>query len=98
MFYWEIYFFYFLGLFYFVFIYYMGFKVNFGEYKLMGLVFYGELKYVDLILDNLLDLKVDGMFCFNMVYFNYVIGFIMINKKFVDLFGVFWRLLESLLI
>ncbi|MCI5222338.1 MAG: hypothetical protein D3924_06620, partial [Candidatus Electrothrix sp. AR4] len=60
-----------LGLLYSAFTYYTGFRVNSGEYKLMGLAPYGEPKYVDLILDNLLDLKEDGTFRLDMQYFNY---------------------------
>lgn len=84
---WEIHFPHSLGLLYSAFTYYTGFKVNSGEYKLMGLAPYGEPKYVDLILDNLLDLKADGTFRLNMAYFNYATGLTMTNKKFADLFG-----------
>lgn len=56
----------------------------------MGLVFYGEFNYVDLILNNFIDLKVDGIFWLNMEYFNYIIGLIMINEKFDKLFGGFF--------
>ncbi|PIU41106.1 MAG: hypothetical protein COS99_07150 [Candidatus Omnitrophica bacterium CG07_land_8_20_14_0_80_42_15] len=76
-----------LGLLYSAFTYYVGFKVNSGEYKLMGLAPYGEPKYVNAILNNLLDLKEDGSFRLNMKYFNYCTGLRMINKKFCDLFG-----------
>ncbi|MGB5605499.1 MAG: carbamoyltransferase C-terminal domain-containing protein, partial [Gammaproteobacteria bacterium] len=69
------------------FTYYTGFRVNSGEYKLMGLAPYGEPKYVDLILDNLLDLKEDGTFRLNMDYFNYATGLTMTNRRFADLFG-----------
>lgn len=84
---WEIDFPHSLGLLYSAFTYYTGFRVNSGEYKLMGLAPYGEPKYVDLILDNLLDLKEDGTFRLNMDYFNYCTGLTMTNNKFADLFG-----------
>ena len=76
-----------LGLLYSAFTYYCGFKVNSGEYKLMGLAPYGDPKYVDLILDNLLDLKEDGSFRMDMSYFNYCQGLTMTSKKFDALFG-----------
>jgi len=76
-----------IGLLYSAFTYYTGFKVNSGEYKLMGLAPYGEAKYRDLILNNLIDLKDDGSFRLNMQYFNYATGLTMINKKFEKLFG-----------
>jgi len=84
---WEIDFPHSLGLLYSAFTYYTGFRVNSGEYKLMGLAPYGEPKYVDLILDNLIDLKEDGTFRLNMKYFNYATGLTMTNKKFAELFG-----------
>ena len=84
---WEIDFPHSLGLLYSAFTYYTGFRVNSGEYKLMGLAPYGEPKYVDLILENLIDLKEDGTFRLNMKYFNYATGLTMTNKKFADLFG-----------
>ena len=84
---WEIDFPHSLGLLYSAFTYYTGFRVNSGEYKLMGLAPYGEPKYVDLILENLLDLKDDGTFRLNMRYFNYATGLTMTNKSFADLFG-----------
>jgi len=84
---WEIDFPHSLGLLYSAFTYYTGFRVNSGEYKLMGLAPYGEPKYVDLILDNLLDLKEDGTFRLNMKYFNYATGLTMTNEKFANLFG-----------
>ncbi len=84
---WEIDFPHSLGLLYSAFTYYTGFKVNSGEYKLMGLAPYGEPKYVDTILDNLLDLKEDGTFRLDMQYFNYCTGLTMTNKKFDQLFG-----------
>lgn len=76
-----------LGLLYSAFTYYAGFKVNSGEYKLMGLAPYGEPKYKDLILKELIDLKEDGSFKLNMKYFNYCAGLTMTNKKFHKLFG-----------
>ncbi|OQX94899.1 hypothetical protein B6I21_08290 [candidate division KSB1 bacterium 4572_119] len=76
-----------LGLLYSAFTYYTGFKVNSGEYKLMGLAPYGEPKYVDIIFDKLIDLKEDGSFKMNMKYFNYCVGLTMTNHKFDRLFG-----------
>ena len=76
-----------LGLLYSAFTYYTGFKVNSGEYKLMGLAPYGKPKYVDIILKYLIDLKEDGTFILNQEYFNYSTGLTMTNKKFNDLFG-----------
>lgn len=76
-----------LGLLYSAFTYYAGFKVNSGEYKLMGLAPYGDPVYVDLIYDKLIDVKVDGSFRLNMEYFNYCTGFTMTNEKFNKLFG-----------
>src|SRR5450631_2794735 len=67
--------------------YYTGFKVNSGEYKLMGLAPYGEPKYAKLILDNLIDLKPDGSFRLDMSYFDYCTGFTMTNDRFAALFG-----------
>jgi carbamoyltransferase len=84
---WEIDFPHSLGLLYSAFTYFTGFRVNSGEYKLMGLAPYGSPKYVDLILDNLMDLKEDGTFRLNMQYFNYCTGLTMTNDKFADLFG-----------
>lgn len=84
---WEIDFPHSLGLLYSAFTYYTGFKVNSGEYKLMGLAPYGEPKYVDLILEHLLDLKEDGTFRLNMRYFNYATGLTMTNRRFDALFG-----------
>ncbi len=84
---WEIDFPHSLGLLYSAFTYYTGFKVNSGEYKVMGLAPYGEPNYVDLILDHLLDLKEDGTFRLNMKYFNYAAGLTMTNSKFHKLFG-----------
>ena len=76
-----------LGLLYSAFTYYCGFKVNSGEYKLMGLAPYGEPVYYDLILDKLLDLKTDGSFRLDMSYFNYCQGLTMTSPKFHLLFG-----------
>jgi carbamoyltransferase len=84
---WEIDFPHSLGLLYSAFTYYTGFKVNSGEYKLMGLAPYGEPKYVDQIYDKLLDLKEDGTFRLDMSYFNYVTGLTMTNDRFAKLFG-----------
>jgi carbamoyltransferase len=76
-----------LGLLYSAFTYYTGFKVNSGEYKLMGLAPYGEPKYKDVILKELIDIKEDGSFRMNMEYFNYCVGLTMTNEKFHRLFG-----------
>ncbi len=76
-----------IGLLYSAFTYYTGFKVNSGEYKVMGLAPYGEPKYVDIILNELIDLKEDGSFKMNMKYFNYTAGLTMTNDKFHKLFG-----------
>ncbi len=76
-----------LGLLYSAFTYYCGFKVNSGEYKLMGLAPYGEPLYADKILEHLLDLKADGSFRMDMSYFNYCQGLTMTSAKFNDLFG-----------
>jgi len=76
-----------LGLLYSAFTYYTGFKVNSGEYKLMGLAPYGKPKYVDIILKDLIDLKDDGTFILNQKYFNYSTGLTMTNDKFNLLFG-----------
>lgn len=76
-----------LGLLYSAFTYYCGFKVNSGEYKLMGLAPYGEPVYKDLILDELIDLKEDGSFKMNMKYFGYCNSLRMINRKFDRIFG-----------
>ena len=83
----EIYFPHSLGLLYSAFTYYTGFKVNSGEYKVMGLAPYGKPRYKDLIIEKLMDLKNDGSFRLNMQYFNYATGLTMTNKKFSDLFG-----------
>ncbi len=76
-----------LGLLYSAFTYYTGFKVNSAEYKVMGLAPYGEPKYKDLILSELMDLKEDGSFKMNMKYFNYCAGLTMTNRRFNKLFG-----------
>ena len=76
-----------LGLLYSAFTYYTGFKVNSGEYKIMGLAPYGEPKYKDKILSELIDLKADGTFRLNMKYFNYCTGLTMTNDDFASLFG-----------
>ena len=76
-----------LGLLYSAFTYFTGFKVNSGEYKVMGLAPYGKPIYTQIILDNLIDLKPDGSFHLNMEYFDYPAGLKMTNKKFADLFG-----------
>ena len=76
-----------LGLLYSAFTYYTGFKVNSGEYKVMGLAPYGEPKYEDLIKSHLIDIKADGSFKLDMSYFDYCIGLTMTNSKFHDLFG-----------
>ena len=76
-----------LGLLYSAFTYYIGFKVNSGEYKLMGLAPYGLPKYKDKILNNLIDVKSDGTFQLDMSYFDYATGLKMINKKFENLFN-----------
>jgi carbamoyltransferase len=84
---WEIPFPHSLGLLYSAFTYYTGFKVNSGEYKVMGLAPYGEPRYVRAIYDNLIDLKPDGTFRLNMEYFNYCTGLTMTNGKFAAVFG-----------
>ena len=76
-----------LGLLYSAFTYYTGFKVNSGEYKLMGLAPYGKPVFVDKILNNLLDIKEDGSFRLDQTYFNYATGLTMTSKKFHNLFG-----------
>ena len=77
-----------LGLFYSAFTYFLGFKVNEGEYKLMGLSSYGKPKYYDLILDNLIDVKNDGSIHLNMEYFAFTYDKVMTSKKFSQLFGI----------
>ena len=76
-----------LGLLYSAFTYYLGFKVNSGEYKLMGLAPYGEPKYTEIIKDKLIDIKEDGSFRLNQIYFDYTTGLKMTNSKFDNLFG-----------
>ncbi|HJO86221.1 MAG TPA: carbamoyltransferase N-terminal domain-containing protein, partial [Rhodospirillales bacterium] len=76
-----------LGLLYSAFTYYTGFKVNSGEYKVMGLAPYGEPKYAQTILDNIIDLKADGSFRLDQSYFDYCTGLKMTNDKFNNLFG-----------
>lgn len=76
-----------LGLFYSAFTYFTGFRVNSGEYKLMGLAPYGEPKYTQLIVDNLIDIKADGTYRLNMKYFNFATGLTMTNDRFSQLFG-----------
>jgi carbamoyltransferase len=92
---WEIDFPHSLGLLYSAFTYYTGFKVNSGEYKLMGLAPYGEPRFVDTILNNLIDLKDDGSFRLDMSYFNYATGLTMTNNKLHELFGAKPRQPES---
>ena len=76
-----------LGLLYSAFTHYIGFKVNSGEYKVMGLAPYGRPKYAPLILDKLMDLKPDGSFRLDQSYFDYCTGLTMISDRFADLFG-----------
>ena len=83
---WQINFPHSIGLLYSAFTYYLGFKVNSGEYKLMGLAPYGSPRYSNLILDNLIDIKEDGSFRLNLDYFDYCTGLRMTNRKFSDLF------------
>lgn len=84
-----------LGLLYSALTYYTGFKVNSGEYKVMGLAPYGDPVYADLIRDNLIQIKGDGSFQLNMEYFDYCTGMTMTNSKFNDLFGAPPRTAES---
>ena len=77
-----------VGLFYSAFTYFLGFKVNEGEYKLMGLSAYGKPKYYDLIMENLVDVKNDGSIHLNMKYFSFTFDKVMTNQKFSDLFGI----------
>ena len=86
-----------IGLLYSAFTYYAGFRVNSGEYKVMGLAPYGEPKYAQTILDNVIDVKEDGSFRLDMSYFDYCTGLRMTNSKFHDLFGAPPRDPESLL-
>src|SRR5262249_37331294 len=76
-----------IGLLYSAFTYYTGFRVNSGEYKVMGLAPYGEPRYVDLIYSHLLDVKDDGSFRLNQDYFDYCTGLRMTNDRFAELFG-----------
>jgi len=84
-----------LGLLYSAFTYYTGFRVNSGEYKVMGLAPYGEAKYKDLIYEHLIDVKEDGSFKMNMDYFNYCSGLTMTSKKFHKLFDGYPRKPET---
>ena len=84
---WEIDFPHSLGLLYSAFTYYCGFKVNSGEYKLMGLAPYGEATYVDQIKEHLIDIKEDGTYKLNMTFFDFATGLRMTNKKFDRIFG-----------
>ncbi len=77
-----------LGLLYSAFTYFLGFKVNSGEYKVMGLAPYGEPRFKNIILDKLIDVKEDGSFRLNMNYFNYATGLTMTNSKFAKLFNM----------
>jgi carbamoyltransferase len=86
-----------LGLLYSALTYYTGFKVNSGEYKVMGLAPYGEPKYAKLILDHLIDLKPDGSFRLDMSYFDYCTGLTMTNERFAKLFGAPVRAPDQLL-
>ena len=86
-----------LGLLYSAFTYYTGFKVNSGEYKLMGLAPYGDPKYVDLINDNLINVADDGSFQLDMSYFDFATGLTMTNKKFNKLFGGLPRSSETVI-
>lgn len=92
---WETHFPHSLGLLYSAFTYYTGFKVNSGEYKLMGLAPYGQPRYVQTILDHLIDLKEDGTFKLDMRYFNYHVGLTMTSPAFDELFGGKPRVPES---
>ena len=92
---WEIDFPHSLGLLYSAFTYYTGFKVNSGEYKLMGLAPYGEPRYVDMMLEHLIDIKEDGSFRLDMDFFNYATGLTMTSSKLHTLFGADPRKPES---
>ena len=87
-----------LGLLYSAFTYFLGFKVNSGEYKVMGLAPYGEPNFKDIILDKLIDVKDDGSFRLNMDYFNYATGLTMTNNKFAKLFNMDRRKSEDTLL
>lgn len=91
----EIHFPHYIGLLYSAFTYYLGFKVNSGEYKIMGLAPYGEPKYTDLIKDNLIQIAADGSFRLDLSYFGYATGLAMTNQKFHALFGAPPRESES---
>jgi carbamoyltransferase len=84
-----------LGLFYSSFTYFLGFQVNEGEYKLMGLSSYGKPRFYDLILDELIDVKSDGSIHLNMKYFSFTYGKVMTNKKFSELFEILPRKEDS---
>jgi len=84
-----------LGLLYSAFTYYIGFRINSGEYKVMGLAPYGEPKYKEIILSELMDLKEDGSFKLNMKYFDYCVGCTMVNDSFESLFGGHPRIPDS---
>jgi carbamoyltransferase len=86
-----------IGMLYSAFTYYLGFKVNDGEYKMMGLAPYGEPRFADIIFDKLIDLKDDGSFRLKLDYFNYCTGLTMTNGRFDELFGAPPRPPESLL-
>ena len=77
-----------LGLLYSAFTYFLGFEVNSGEYKLMGLAPFGKAKYFNLIINKVINVKEDGSFILNQDYFNYSVGLTMTNKKFSELFGI----------
>jgi carbamoyltransferase len=87
-----------LGLLYSAFTYFLGFKVNSGEYKVMGLAPYGEPRFRQIILDKLIDVKDDGSFRLNMDYFNYATGLTMTNNKFTKLFNIERRKSEDKLL
>ena len=87
-----------LGLLYSAFTYFLGFKVNSGEYKVMGLAPYGKPRFKDIILDKLIDVKEDGSFRLNMDYFNYTTGLTMTNNKFAKLFDIGRRKPENKLL
>lgn len=87
-----------LGLLYSAFTYFLGFKVNSGEYKVMGLAPYGEPRFKDIILDKLIDVKEDGSFRLNMNYFNYATGLTMTNNKFAKIFNIERRKPENKLL
>jgi len=87
-----------LGLLYSAFTYFLGFKINSGEYKVMGLAPYGEPNFKDIILDKLIDVKEDGSFRLNMDYFNYATGLTMTNNKFAKLFNMERRKSEDKLL